>query len=98
MSGWAPIRLGSVHAQHPGLRERLGEPIALGLVQGLADSGHMALEKILKVLSDLTYTLGFRARLVCHHAFLYITASAWLKRTGPMHGLGSDRKGLEVVK
>ena len=32
-----PIRLSSVHAQHPNLHEKLGKTTALGLIQKLAD-------------------------------------------------------------
>lgn len=45
-SGMGPIRLASVHTQHPDFRELFGKLIALGLVHKLADSGDVDLQEM----------------------------------------------------
>lgn len=67
-------RLGSVHAQHPDLCEKLGNLIAFELVHKSADSGHMALEQILKMLSGVHIASAIKNDMML---ILNMTAALW---------------------
>ena len=70
-----PIRLGVVHTQHPNPSEELGHPIALWLIEEMADCADMALEKVRKKLTGIGIALSSqkwhgahpRQGHCCHH-------------------------------